>query len=289
MHNLNKNKKSNYGILYVVATPIGNINDITYRAVEVLSNSHIIATENTKHSKRLLNFYGINTKLISYHKHNEALRCEYLINLLLEGKNISLISDAGTPSISDPGDYIIASAHKMNINVSPIPGASSLTAAISVSGFASKDFKFVGFLPKKTNQKINILKKSKSYSLIFFESPNRILATLNDLERIYTGEKKIMLAREITKIYEDINYDSIKNQLHNLLQNEKEKLKGEFVIVIPKNEENNNYYLEDEVEEFLKLLLENSISYNSAIKITCKHFNIKKNNIYKKYINLAND
>ena len=289
MHNLNNNKKSNYGILYVVATPIGNINDITYRAVEVLSNSHIIATENTKHSKRLLNFYGINTKLISYHKHNEALRCEYLINLLLEGKNISLISDAGTPSISDPGDYIIASAHKMNINVSPIPGASSLTAAISVSGFASKDFKFVGFLPKKTNQKINILKKSKSYSLIFFESPNRILATLNDLERIYTGEKKIMLAREITKIYEDINYDSIKNQLHNLLQNEKEKLKGEFVIVIPKNEENNNHYLEDEVEEFLKLLLENSISYNSAIKITCKHFNIKKNNIYKKYINLAND
>ncbi len=289
MHNLNKNKKSNYGILYVVATPIGNINDITYRAVEVLSNSHIIATENTKHSKRLLNFYGINTKLISYHKHNEALRCEYLINLLLEGKNISLISDAGTPSISDPGDYIIASAHKMNINVSPIPGASSLTAAISVSGFASKDFKFVGFLPKKTNQKINVLKKSKSYSLIFFESPNRILATLNDLERIYTGEKKIMLAREITKVYEDINYDSIKNQLHNLLQNEKEKLKGEFVIVIPKNEENNNHYLEDEVEEFLKLLLENSISYNSAIKITCKHFNIKKNNIYKKYINLAND
>ena len=289
MHNLNKNKKSNYGILYVVATPIGNINDITYRAVEVLSNSHIIATENTKHSKRLLNFYGINTKLISYHKHNEALRCEYLINLLLEGKNISLISDAGTPSISDPGDYIIASAHKMNINVSPIPGASSLTAAISVSGFASNDFKFVGFLPKKTNQKINILKKSKSYSLIFFESPNRILATLNDLERIYTGEKKIMLAREITKVYEDINYDSIKNQLHNLLQNEKEKLKGEFVIVIPKNEENNNHYLEDEVEEFLKLLLENSISYNSAIKITCKHFNIKKNNIYKKYINLAND
>jgi len=289
LHNLNNNKKSNYGILYVVATPIGNINDITYRAVEVLSNSHIIATENTKHSKRLLNFYGINTKLISYHKHNEALRCEYLINLLLEGKNISLISDAGTPSISDPGDYIVASAHKMNINVSPIPGASSLTAAISVSGFASKDFKFVGFLPKKTNQKINVLKKSKSSSLIFFESPNRILATLNDLERIYTGEKKIMLAREITKVYEDINYDSIKNQLHNLLQNEKEKLKGEFVIVIPKNEENNNHYLEDEVEEFLKLLLENSISYNSAIKITCKHFNIKKNNIYKKYINLAND
>ena len=177
MHNLDKNNKSNYGILYVVATPIGNINDITYRAIEVLSNSHIIATENTKHSKRLLKFYGINTKLISYHKHNEAQRCDYLINLLLEGKNISLISDAGTPSISDPGDYIISKAHKMNINVSPIPGASSLTAAISSSGFASENFKFVGFLPKRINQKMDILKKSKSHSLVFFESPNRISTT----------------------------------------------------------------------------------------------------------------
>ena len=288
MHNLDKNKKSNNGILYVVATPIGNINDITYRAVEVLSNSHIIATENTKHSKRLLNFYGINTKLISYHKHNEALRCDYLIDLLLEGKDISLISDAGTPSISDPGDYIISSAHKMNINVSPIPGASSLTAAISASGFASEDFKFVGFLPKRINQKMNVLKKSKSYSLIFFESPNRIIATLNDLKKIYTNEKKIILAREITKIYEDINYDSIQSQLYNLLQNNNEKLKGEFVIIIPKTEENNNYP-EEEVKEFINLLLENSISYNSAIKITCKHFNVKRNNIYKKYIYLAND
>ena len=289
MHNLDKNKKSNCGILYVVATPIGNINDITYRAVEVLSNSHIIATENTKHSKRLLNFYGINTKLISYHKHNEVQRCDYLINLLLEGKNISLISDAGTPSISDPGDYIISSAHKMNINVSPIPGASSLIAAISASGFASEDFKFVGFLPKKINQKMDVLKKSKSYSLIFFESPNRIITTLNDLNNIYTNEKKIILAREITKIYEDINYDSIQNQLHNLLQNNNEKLKGEFVIVIPKTEENNNNYLEEEVKDFINLLLENSISYNSAIKITCKHFSVKRNIIYKKYIYLAND
>ena len=288
MHNLDKNKKSNNGILYVVATPIGNINDITYRAVEVLSNSHIIATENTKHSKRLLNFYGINTKLISYHKHNEALRCDYLIDLLLEGKDISLISDAGTPSISDPGDYIISSAHKMNINVSPIPGASSLTAAISASGFASEDFKFVGFLPKRINQKMDVLKKSKSYSLIFFESPNRIIATLDDLKRIYSNEKKIILAREITKIYEDINYDSIQSQLYNLLQNNNEKLKGEFVIIIPKTEENNNYP-EEEVKEFINLLLENSISYNSAIKITCKHFNVKRNNIYKKYIYLAND
>ena len=289
MHNLDKNKKSNCGILYVVATPIGNINDITYRAVEVLSNSHIIATENTKHSKRLLNFYGINTKLISYHKHNEVQRCDYLINLLLEGKNISLISDAGTPSISDPGDYIISSAHKMNINVSPIPGASSLIAAISASGFASEDFKFVGFLPKKINQKMDVLKKSKSYSLIFFESPNRIITTLNDLNNKYTNEKKIILAREITKIYEDINYDSIQNQLHNLLQNNNEKLKGEFVIVIPKTEENNNNYLEEEVKDFINLLLENSISYNSAIKITCKHFSVKRNIIYKKYIYLAND
>ena len=146
MHNINIKINNNYGILYVVATPIGNINDITYRAVEILSSVHIIATEDTRHSKKLLNYYGIKTKQISYHKHNENERVEYLINLLLEGKSIALISDAGTPAISDPGDIIITEAHRKNIIVSPVPGASSVISAISCSGQASNDFKFIGFL-----------------------------------------------------------------------------------------------------------------------------------------------
>ena len=288
MHNIDKNKKSNFGTLYVVATPIGNINDITHRAIKVLSNSYIIATENTRHSKRLLNFYGIKTRLISYHKHNEAERLDFLINLLLEGKSISIISDAGTPSISDPGDIIISEAHSKNIQVCPIPGASSIIAAISASGFASDDFKFIGFLPKKNVQKINTLKKNKNISLIFFESPNRFLKTLQDLQSIYNIKKKIIVAKEITKIHEDINYDSLDNQIEYFSKNNNEKIKGEFTIIIPKEEKKNIKISEEEIESFVILLLENKVIYNSAIKIACKYFAIKKNMIYKKYLHLAN-
>ena len=291
MHNFNKTKKSNYGILYVVATPIGNINDITYRAIEVLSNSYIIATENTRHSKKLLNFYGINTQVISNHKYNEIERCEYLINLLLDGKNVSIISDAGTPAISDPGDIIISQAHAKNIQVCPIPGASSFLAAISASGLASEDFKFIGFLPKKTEQKKSIIKKNKDCTLIFFESPNRVLKTLKDLIKIYSDSKKIIICKEITKIYENINYESLNSQLRFFSENNNEKIKGEFIFIIPKEENKNSYddVTEEEIEIFLKLLLENGISYNSAIKIACKHFSIKRNIIYKKFLKLAND
>ncbi|MAW50531.1 MAG: 16S rRNA (cytidine(1402)-2'-O)-methyltransferase [Flavobacteriaceae bacterium] len=288
MHNIDKNKKINFGILYVVATPIGNINDITKRAIEVLSNSYIIATENTRHSKRLLNFYGIKTKLISYHKYNEVERCNFLINLLLKGKSISVISDAGTPSISDPGDIIISEAHRKNIRVCPIPGASSIIAAISASGFASDDFKFIGFLPKKNAQKTDILKKNRNISLIFFESPNRFLKTLKDLQSIYNYKKKIIVAKEITKIHEDINYDYLDNQIKYFSKNNNEKIKGEFTIIIPKEEDMDVNISEEEVENFIILLLENKVIYNSAIKITCKHFSIKKNMIYKKYLHLAN-
>ena len=288
MHNIDKNKKINFGILYVVATPIGNIHDITKRAIEVLSNSYIIATENTRHSKRLLNFYGIKTKLISYHKYNEVERCNFLINLLLKGKSISVISDAGTPSISDPGDIIISEAHRKNIRVCPIPGASSIIAAISASGFASDDFKFIGFLPKKNAQKTDILKKNRNISLIFFESPNRFLKTLKDLQSIYNYKKKIIVAKEITKIHEAINYDYLDNQIKYFSKNNNEKIKGEFTIIIPKEEDMDVNISEEEVENFIILLLENKVIYNSAIKITCKHFSIKKNMIYKKYLHLAN-
>ena len=289
MHNFDKKKHNNYGILYVVATPIGNINDITYRAVDVLSKVHIIATEDTRHSKKILNFYGIKTKQISYHKHNELERSRYLIDLLIKGESIALISDAGTPSISDPGDILISAAHKESIMVSPVPGASSVISAISASGQASNDFKFIGFLPKKISQKINILKKNNNnnYSLVFFESPNRVLRTLEDLRNIYDGDKELIIAREITKVYEDINICSIDNWIEYYNFNKNEKLKGEFVFIIPKIEVVENKTPDSEIEDFVKLLLKNDISYNVSVKIACKHFEIKKNVIYKKYMNLA--
>ena len=287
MHIISTKKQSNYGILYVVATPIGNINDITYRAVEVLSNVYIIATEDTRHSKKIFNYFGIKTKQISYHKHNEVERRDYLIKLLLEGKDIAIVSDAGTPSISDPGDIIISEAHKKNITVSPIPGVSSVIAAISSSGFASDDFKFIGFLPKKNSQKLDILKIKNNFSLVFFESPNRVINTLEELRKIYGGQKKILVAKEITKIYENINHLSLDDWFEYFSENNNERLKGEFVIIIPKEELTNRDVLDSKIESFIILLLKNNVSYNSAIKIVCTFYKLNKNKIYKKYINLA--
>ena len=289
MHNINIKINNNYGILYVVATPIGNINDITYRAIEVLSAAYIVATEDTRHSKKLLNHYGIKTKQISYHKHNEQERVEYLINLLLEGKSVALISDAGTPAISDPGDIIITEAHKKNIVVSPIPGASSVISAISCSGQAANDFKFIGFLPKKVSQKIDILKKNDNndYSLIFFESPNRVVNTLDEIKKLYNGDKTIIIAREITKIYEDVKIFTIDQWLEYFSLNNNEKQKGELVVIIPRVDKVENNASEREIEDFIILLLKNDIPYNTAIKVTSKHYDINKNLIYKKHMNLA--
>ena len=289
MHNINIKINNNYGILYVVATPIGNINDITYRAIEVLSAAYIVATEDTRHSKKLLNHYGIKTKQISYHKHNEQERVEYLINLLLEGKSVALISDAGTPAISDPGDIIITEAHKKNIVVSPIPGASSVISAISCSGQAANDFKFIGFLPKKVSQKIDILKKNDNndYSLIFFESPNRVVNTLDEIKKLYNGDKTIIIAREITKIYEDVKIFTIDQWLEYFALNNNEKQKGELVVIIPRVDKVENNASEREIEDFIILLLKNDIPYNTAIKVTSKHYDINKNLIYKKHMNLA--
>ena len=287
MHIISTKKQSNYGILYVVATPIGNINDITYRAVEVLSNVYIIATEDTRHSKKIFNYFGIKTKQISYHKHNEVERRDYLIKLLLEGKDIAIVSDAGTPSISDPGDIIISEAHKKNIMVSPIPGVSSVIAAISSSGFASDDFKFIGFLPKKNSKKLDILKIKNNFSLVFFESPNRVINKLEELRQIYKKKKKILVAKEITKIYENINHLSLDDWFEYFSENNNERLKGEFVIIIPKEELTNKDVSDSKIESFIILLLKNNVSYNSTIKIVCNFYKLNKNKIYKEYINLA--
>ena len=205
----------------------------------------------------------------------------------MEGKDIALVSDAGTPSISDPGDIVISEAHKKNIMVSPIPGVSSVIAAISSSGFSSDDFKFIGFLPKKNSQKIDVLKIKNNFSLIFFESPNRVLNTLEELRKIYGGQKKILVAKEITKIYENINYLSLDDWFEYFSENNNERLKGEFVIIIPKEKLTNKDILDGKIESFIILLLKNNVSYNSAIKIVCTFYKLNKNKIYKKYINLA--
>ena len=289
MHSINKKQNSSYGILYVVATPIGNINDITHRAIEILTKVQLIAIEDTRHSKKILDFYGIKTKRTSYHKFNELKKSDFLINFLKEGNNVAIISDAGTPCISDPGDILIQKAHENSITVSPIPGPSSLISAISVSGSASDNFTFIGFLPKKTLQKLEVFNKfyNSESSLVFFESPKRVLGTLSELKKIYSGEKKIFIAKEITKVYENISILTIDSWINYFNHNNSEKLKGEFVFLIPKNKKIEKIIKHKEVESFLKILLENDVPYNSSIKIACRYFCINKNDIYKKFIGLA--
>ena len=158
MHNSDKEKQSTYGILYVVATPIGNFNDISRRAVEILSKVNLIASEDTRHSKKLLTHFNIKVRQISYHKHNEQKISNILINNLIGGKNIALISDAGSPAISDPGDILIKKARQKGIHVSPIPGACSITSALSASGYGSENFQFIGFLPKSDAEIVCLLK-----------------------------------------------------------------------------------------------------------------------------------
>ncbi len=264
------------GKLYIVATPIGNLKDFTYRATEILSNVDIIACEDTRVTSKLLNSYGINTKTISYHKFSEKQRSEILLKYLLEGKNVALVSDAGTPLISDPGSILIEEVKKSGINVIPIPGACAAVTALSAI-VNDGIFAFLGFFP----QKISEIEKLKNYindfDLIFYESPNRIIKTLEILRELF-GEIRVSIARELTKIYEDINTFSI-SQMINYLQ--RTTLKGEITLIIHKNNEKKEDF------EFLSSatkLLNDGFSAKDTAKILSLLFGLPKNEIYKKIV-----
>ena len=220
------NKK---GILYIVSTPIGNLDDITLRAIDVLKSVDLIAAEDTRHAFKLLKHYDIKTKKISYYDEIEQRRSHEILQKLLGGMNIALISDAGTPGISDPGYRIIQKAIDADVNVVPIPGPSSILAALVASGFATDRFIFEGFLPRKKGRKTRLEELAdESRTLILFESPVRVLKTLKDLN-VHFGERRIAVGREITKYYEEFIRGSIPEVISHF---ENHKPKGEFVIVI---------------------------------------------------------
>ena len=222
----------NSGILYVVSSPIGNLGDLSYRAVDVLSSVQMIAAEDTRTTSILLKKYSINKKCISYHEKNENIKFLKIIDLLNEGLDIALISDAGTPCLSDPGYRIVNAARKSNIEVVSIPGASSITAALSISGLPSDHFYFEGFLPKKKGRKTRLeFLSSLDCSIVIFESPNRIIKTLNGISE-YFGNRAISVCREITKVYEE-NYFGYVDEI--LIRLEKlSKIRGEFVLIVSK-------------------------------------------------------
>ena len=272
------------GKLYLVATPIGNLEDITLRALKTLKEVDIIAAEDTRHTLQLLNHFEISKPLISYHRHNEEVKTKELINLLLEGKNIALVSDAGTPVISDPGEEVVKTAIKNNIEIIPIPGACALITALISSGLDSKEFTFIGFLPlnkKLRKEKLEEIEKSTK-TLILYEAPHKIKATLEDLSKI-TEERQIVLARELTKIHEEFIKGTAKE-----LQEKLENIKGEFVIVIEanKNEQNNEKEILNNLtlEEHYKIYEEQGLDKKEIIKKIAKDRNVSKNEIYVKFL-----
>ena len=238
-------------MLYIVATPIGNLEDITLRAIRILKEVDYVFAEDTRVTKKLLNHLEIETTIYRYDEHTKQHQVENIINLLKEGKNIALVTDAGTPCISDPGYEVVDEALKNDIKVVPIPGVSAMTAAASVAGVSMRRFVFEGFLPKKKGRQ-TLLKSfaDEKRTIMFFESPHRVVRTLKDIEE-FIGEREVVLIREITKIYEEIVRGTTKELIEKF---ENKTLKGEYVIIVRGNEieekkEKVNKYAKDIEEE----------------------------------------
>ena len=274
-------KNTKFGVLYIVATPIGNLQDISKRALNTLNNVDLCAAEDTRKSKVLLNKYNLEKKLISYHKFSEKKKLDLLISFLKEGKDLALISDSGTPLISDPGYLLVKRALEEQITVSPIPGPSSLISALSVSGFATDAFVFYGFAPRQIKAKELFIKSlivDKKTSIVF-ESKKRIIPFLEKLSEL-SPDRNIFIAREMTKLHETFYKGKANHVLEELILN-KEQIKGEFVLIIEGNKEvNNELFLSNEQEAVLKILME-KMNRKEALSLASKSFGISKNLIYK--------
>ena len=272
------------GTLYLVATPIGNLDDITLRAIKILNDVDFIAAEDTRHSLKLLNHLEISKPLISYHRHNEDVKSELLIDKLKDNKNIALITDAGTPGISDPGEEIVKQCIENNIKVVPIPGACAFVNALICSGLDTTEFTFLGFLPlNKKNRKEQLEKiKSCSSTSILYEAPHKLLSTLKDLNEILEN-RKIVLARELTKIHEEFISGTASELLEKL-----ENPKGEFVIIIEKSmitsSSNLDFLNTLSLEEHYDFYNQQGLPKNEIIKKIAKDRNVTKNEIYKHFI-----
>jgi 16S rRNA (cytidine1402-2'-O)-methyltransferase len=280
-----KSKKIVKNALYLVSTPIGNLGDITYRAVETLKKSDYILCEDTRVSQNLFSRFNIKSKLIPNHKFNEKRNLNKIIDLLKSDKTISLISDAGTPSISDPGRILINECVKQNINIVPIPGATAVTTSISISGFSEKFF-FYGFFPEKKKFLINDLKylSKINSSIIFFVSPNKINKIIPEL-KIFFNNRNIVFCREISKMYEEFIRERVKD-----LKPFPNKLRGEFTIVIsePENDKKNSHEIDESVKINIKKMI-NKLSVKEITNIINQNNKISKKEIYNYCLKLKNE
>ena len=270
------------GILYIVATPIGNLQDITQRALNTFAQVDLIAAEDTRHSGLLLSHYGIKKPFFALHDHNEQEKAHILVEKLKQGSNIALISDAGTPLISDPGFHLVRQCREAGIRVVPLPGACAAITALCASGIASDRFCFEGFLPAKNKARKDKLENiaEEDRTLIFYESTHRILDTLEDMQSVLGEERYIVLAREITKTWETITGNTIKN-LREWLLEEPNRTKGEMVLIVEgKPKSDNNDEITSQVVKALELIAED-LPLKKAAAIVAELYGYKKNALYQ--------
>jgi len=268
--------------LYVVATPIGNLEDISYRALRTMREVKLIAAEDTRKTKRLLTTYDIKTPMTSYHKDNEWTKLNYILGHL-EGGDVALVSEAGTPGISDPGYELIVSANERGIPVVPIPGPSAVIAALTISGLSTERFTFLGFLPRKAGERRRILETmvNEQGSIIVMEAPHRLTATLNDILRTL-GDRRIAVCRELTKIHEEV----FRGQTSQAIKHFTEP-RGEFTLVIEGREKGNKPQLTEDIERQLHEMQLSGVTAKEAIAKVTAETGLSKKELYRAWLKLA--
>lgn len=279
---MTQHSMANAGVLYIVPTPIGNLGDMVPRALEVLQSVDLVAAEDTRHSGKLLHHFNINTSMVAYHDHSDQGREQYLLQQLLNGKSIALISDAGTPLISDPGYRLVYLARAAGVQVSPIPGACAAIAALSASGLPSDRFTFEGFLPAKTVARQKLLSRLSRdpRTLIFYESPHRIVDALVDLHQVLGDERSVVMAREISKTFETFLSGSAA-QLAQWVREDPNQQKGEIVLIVQ------GFHtvidpdaISAEAEHLMEVLLDEGLALKQAATIAARLSGEKKNRLY---------
>ncbi len=273
-------------MLYLCATPIGNLGDISSRCIEILKSVDLIAAEDTRHTLKLLNHFGISKPMTSYHEHNKIEKGAYLISLLQEGKDIALVSDAGTPAISDPGEDLVGLCIKNNLDVTSIPGPVAAINALILSGLPTRRFTFEGFLSVNRRRKKEHLEslKNDTHTLIFYEAPHKLVRTLGDMLEIF-GERNIALVKELTKIHENVFRTTLSGALEFF---ETTPPKGEYVIVVSGKEEeeflpDTEWWFGLSAEEHVNEYINRGMSSKDAIKEAAKDRNVPKRDIYNEY------
>jgi len=267
------------GTLYIVATPIGNLGDISARALAILTQVDIIACEDTRHTQKLLSAFAIKNKTLSMHDHNERQRQDYIATLLQEGKSIALVSDAGTPLISDPGFHLVRHCRRLGLAVSPVPGACAAIAALSVAGLPTDRFSFEGFLPSKSGARQSTLLAliNEPRTMVFYDAPRRAIDTVKDIVTTLGGERYIVIARELTKTFETIHSDSAENLLA-WLEQDPNQLKGEMALIIEGYRADPDEISAKAIKTLTLLLAE--MKPKTACAITAEIHGVKKNALY---------